>query len=48
MLDEYYKASGWGKDGLQKRETLVKLDLEEIANELMSLGKLYKDKKRKE
>ena len=45
MLDEYYKARGWGKDGLQTKETLLKLDLEDIANELEGLGKLSNKKK---
>jgi len=40
MLDEYYDARGWGRDGLQKREKLEELGLDEIADELASLGKL--------
>jgi len=42
MLDEYYKVRGWDNNGLPTRETLEMLDLGEIADELMSLGKLGK------
>ena len=41
MLDEYYEARGWGKDGLQTEEKLEGLGLQEIADELMTLGKLH-------
>jgi aldehyde:ferredoxin oxidoreductase len=34
MLDEYYEALGWDKDGIPKRETLKRLDLEDIADSL--------------
>lgn len=44
MLDEYYKARGWGRDGLQTREKLEQLGLEMIADELQSLGKLSTDR----
>lgn len=40
MLDEYYEARGWGKDGLQTMEKLKKLELDEIGDELKKLGKL--------
>ena len=40
MLDEYYEARGWGKDGLQTMKKLKALGLEEIGNELKALGKL--------
>ena len=40
MLDEYYEARGWGKDGLQTYEKLSKLGLIEIADELKRLGRL--------
>jgi aldehyde:ferredoxin oxidoreductase len=40
MLDEYYDARGWGKDGLQTYEKLSQLGLIEIADELRQLGKL--------
>ncbi|HXX35791.1 MAG TPA: aldehyde ferredoxin oxidoreductase family protein [Thermodesulfobacteriota bacterium] len=34
MLDEYYEALGWDKEGIPTRETLKKLDLEDIAKSL--------------
>jgi len=34
MLDEYYEALGWDREGIPKRETLKKLDLEDIADSL--------------
>jgi aldehyde:ferredoxin oxidoreductase len=40
MLDEYYEARGWGKDGLQTRKKLEELELREIADELMAQTKL--------
>jgi len=40
MLDEYYEARGWGKDGLQTDEKLSRLGLSEIARELKSMGRL--------
>jgi aldehyde:ferredoxin oxidoreductase len=40
MLDEYYDARGWGREGLQTREKLEELGLGEIADELASLEKL--------
>jgi aldehyde:ferredoxin oxidoreductase len=41
MLDEYYEARGWDKEGLPTQEKLKALGLEEIADELMKLGKLH-------
>jgi aldehyde:ferredoxin oxidoreductase len=40
MLDEYYDARGWGRDGLPTYEKLSQLGLIEIADELRRLGKL--------
>ncbi len=41
ILDEYYGARGWNeKTGLQKRETLEKLGLGEIAEDLARRGRL--------
>lgn len=41
LLDEYYELMGWDKDsGLPTKEKLVELGLEEVANELESMGKL--------
>jgi aldehyde:ferredoxin oxidoreductase len=34
MLDEYYEALGWDREGIPKRETLKRLDLEDIADSL--------------
>jgi aldehyde:ferredoxin oxidoreductase len=34
MLDEYYEALGWDGEGIPKRETLKRLDLEDIADSL--------------
>jgi len=34
MLDEYYEARGWDKTtGIPSKETLLKLDLNEVAKE---------------
>ena len=41
MLDEYYQARGWGKDGYQTREKLEALGLNEVADELAAKGKLH-------
>jgi aldehyde:ferredoxin oxidoreductase len=39
MLDEYYQEQGWKKEnGLQKEETLLRLGLEEIAEDLKKSG----------
>ena len=41
MLNEYYGLHGWDEaTGWPTRETLKKLDLEDIAAELSRLGKL--------
>ena len=40
MLDEYYEERGWGMDGLQTRRKLSELGLEDVAEELASLGVL--------
>jgi aldehyde:ferredoxin oxidoreductase len=41
ILDEYYQARGWNeKTGLQKRETLEKLGLKDIADDLAKRGRL--------
>ncbi len=34
MLDEYYQARGWSKDGIPTKVKLVSLDLDEIAEEI--------------
>ena len=34
MLDEYYEALGWDKEGIPTQETLKRLDLEDIAKSL--------------
>ncbi|NTU48275.1 MAG: hypothetical protein HGA84_04635, partial [Syntrophobacteraceae bacterium] len=41
ILDEYYEARGWNeKTGLQKRKTLEKLGLKDIAEDLAKRGRL--------
>lgn len=41
LLDQYYELMGWDKDtGLPTKEKLVKLGLEEVADELESIGRL--------
>jgi aldehyde:ferredoxin oxidoreductase len=41
MLDEYYQARGWDvKTGLPTRDTLERLGLTDVAEELAKLGKL--------
>jgi aldehyde:ferredoxin oxidoreductase len=41
ILDEYYQARGWNeKTGLQKRKTLEKLGLKDIAEDLAKRGRL--------
>jgi aldehyde:ferredoxin oxidoreductase len=40
MLDEYYQARGWGKDGLQTSKKLENLGLNDVAKELGKLNKL--------
>lgn len=41
ILDEYYQARGWNeKTGLQKKETLERLGLEDIAEDLAKRGRL--------
>mgnify|MGYP000716384541 CR=1 FL=1 len=41
MLNEYYQLRGWDvKTGLQKRETLEKLGLKDVADQLEKMGKL--------
>lgn len=40
MLDEYYEARGWGKNGNPTREVLEDLDLPEVAANLARLGML--------
>jgi len=34
MLDEYYHLRGWDKDGVPTRETLVNLNMSEVADQL--------------
>lgn len=34
MLDEYYMARGWSKEGIPTKAKLAALDLEDIAEEL--------------
>ena len=41
MLDEYYDLQGWDREtGWQTKETLEKIELNEIAKELARSGKL--------
>jgi aldehyde:ferredoxin oxidoreductase len=41
MLDEYYDLHGWDKEtGFPRRETLVNLGLERVADDLEKIGKL--------
>jgi hypothetical protein len=41
MLDEYYDLHGWDREtSFPKRETLVDLGLEDVANDLKKIGKL--------
>jgi aldehyde:ferredoxin oxidoreductase len=41
MLDEYYDLHGWDKEtSFPKRETLIDLDLENVAEDLAKIGKL--------
>lgn len=41
MLDQYYELQGWDKEtGLQTRTTLVKLGMEDVAQELEKTGRL--------
>jgi len=42
MLDEYYKALGWDNEtGFPTRQKLEQLGLQEVADELSSMGKTY-------
>ncbi len=34
MLDEFYEAFGWDREGIPKRETLIKLGIEEFADDV--------------
>jgi aldehyde:ferredoxin oxidoreductase len=38
LLDQYYRAHDWGENGVPTRESLEKLGLEDVANELERLG----------
>lgn len=38
MLDEYYQRRGWGADGLPTKETLLRLDLPEVAKDFYGSG----------
>lgn len=40
MVEEYYKLRGWDKNGIPTKQTLDSLGLDDIANELVSLGKI--------
>ncbi len=40
MLDDYYRARGWGLDGLPARPKLEALGLKDVADELESMGRL--------
>ena len=41
LLDDYYEVRGWNKEsGLPTRETLLKLGLDSVADELSALGRL--------
>ena len=44
MLDEYYDLHGWDRTtSYPKRETLLRLDLENVADDLDRIGKLPDD-----
>jgi aldehyde:ferredoxin oxidoreductase len=38
MLSEYYELRGWDSNGLQTKQKLVELDLEDIAQGLVQTG----------
>ena len=37
MIDEFYKESGWTREGKPSRETLESLGLEDVAQDLYGL-----------
>ncbi len=43
LLDEYYKFKGWNKEGIPTKETLEKLGLGYVAEELIERGVLTED-----
>jgi len=46
LLDEYYKFKGWNNDGIPTKETLDRLDLDYVAEDLERRG-IYKNKEKK-
>ncbi|MGQ9719999.1 MAG: aldehyde ferredoxin oxidoreductase family protein [Candidatus Jordarchaeum sp.] len=40
LLDTYYRLRGWNKKGIPTKETLIRLELEDVALSLEKLGKL--------
>ena len=43
LLDEYYKYKGWNKEGIPTKETLEKLGLDYVAEDLMDRGILNEE-----
>ncbi len=43
LLDTYYEFKGWNREGVPKRQTLVELDLEYVADDLEQRGMLKSD-----
>ncbi|MFX1318546.1 MAG: aldehyde ferredoxin oxidoreductase family protein [Promethearchaeota archaeon] len=43
MLNEYYEVRNWTKDGLPKRSELIRLGLDDVADELAKMGKLVEE-----
>jgi aldehyde:ferredoxin oxidoreductase len=43
MLDEYYEVRNWTKEGLPKRSELMRLGLNDVADELAKMGKLVEE-----
>lgn len=47
MLDQFYELQGWDKKtGLQTRETLIKLGMENVVQKLEEAGRLIDSKVR--
>jgi aldehyde:ferredoxin oxidoreductase len=38
ILDEYYEYKGWNKEGIPKKETLERLELDFVAQDLVRRG----------
>jgi aldehyde:ferredoxin oxidoreductase len=48
LLDEYYKFKGWNNDGIPTKETLQKLDLGYVAEDLEKRGILKNGQEQEE